>query len=136
MPAAKVIVLLLGLVAIAHFVSAKSGYPLLVLSEVEGKSMQPTLAPGEWIVCMRIGWQPGDIVLADVGEDNLVVKRVAECREQWVYLTGDNERISCTYRVSPQQIESVMVCRLPIPSLHSIRALAKSPDGPQLKPEL
>ncbi len=91
--------------------------------------MQPILQPGERIVCIRIGWQQGDIVLADVGEDDLIVKRVTEYRGQWVYLTGDNEQISCTYWVSPQQIKSVMLCRLAVPSLHSIRALAKSPDG-------
>ena len=91
--------------------------------------MQPTLEPGERIVCARVGWQPGDIVLADVGEEHLVVKRVAEHRGQWVYLTGDNERVSCDYWVSPQQIKSVMLCRLAVPSLYSIRAVAKSPDG-------
>lgn len=91
--------------------------------------MQPTLEPGERIVCVRVGWQPGDIVLADVGEEHLVVKRVAEYEDQQVHLIGDNEQISCTYWVSPQQIKSVMLCRLAVPSLHSTRALAKSPDG-------
>jgi len=126
---AKTVVLLFGLMAIVHFVSVKSGYPLLSLSEVQGKSMQPTLEPGERIVCVRIGWQQGDIVLADVGEDDLIVKRVAEYRGQWVYLTGDNEQVSCAYWVSPKQIKSVMLCRLAVPSLHSTRAIAKSPDG-------
>ncbi len=129
MLAAKVIVLLLGLIAITHFVSVKCNYPLLFLSEVQGESMQPTLAPGEWIVCVRIGWQPGDIVLADVGEDNLVVKRVAECHGQRVHLTGDNQQISYNYRVSPQQIKSVMVCRLGLPVLFGTRAVAKSPHA-------
>ena len=91
--------------------------------------MQPTLEPGERIVCARVGWQPGDIVLADVGEEYLVVKRVAECGSQRVHLTGDNEQVSCDYWVSPQQIKSVMLCRLGLPSLLSIRAVAKSPDG-------
>ncbi len=126
---AKVIVLLLGIAAIGHFASVKCNHPLLFLSEVQGKSMQPTLEPGERIVCVRVGWQQGDIVLADVGEDNLVVKRVAEYRGQWVHLTGDNEQISRNYWVFPQQIKSVMVCRLAVPSLHSIRAVATSPDG-------
>ena len=129
MLAAKVIVLLLGLAAITHFASVKCNHPLLFLSEVQGKSMQPTLEPGERIVCARVGWQPGDIVLADVGEEHLVVKRVAECGSQRVHLTGDNEQISCNYWVSPQQIKSVMLCRLGLPSLLSIRAVVKSPDG-------
>jgi len=91
--------------------------------------MQPTLEPGERIVCARVGWQPGDIVLADVGEERLVVKRVAECGSQRVHLTGDNKQISCDYWVSRQQIKSVMLCRFAVPSLLSIRAVAKSPDG-------
>jgi len=130
MLAAKVIVLLLGLAAIAHFASVKCNYPLLFLSEVQGESMQPTLEPGERIVCVRAHWQSGDVVLADVGEDSLVVKRVAECESRRVHLTGDNEQMSCNYWVSPQQIKSVMLCRLAMPSLHSIRAVAKSPDDP------
>ncbi len=129
MLAAKVIILLLGLAAILHFTSVKYNHPFLFLSEVQGKSMQPTLEPGERIVCARVGWQQGDIVLADIGEDSLVVKRVTERRGQWVHLTGDNEQISCTYWVYPQQIKSVMLCRLGLPSLLSIRAVAKSPDG-------
>ena len=91
--------------------------------------MQPTLEPGERIICVRLAWQPGDIVLADVGEQNLIVKRVAECERRRVHLTGDNEQISCDYWVSHQQIKSLMLCRLAVPSLHSIRAVAKSPDG-------
>ena len=129
MLAAKVIVLLLGLAAIAYFVLAKCNHPLLFLSEVQGESMQPTLHPGERILCVRVPWQQGDIVLADVGEEHLVVKRVAECGGRRVHLTGDNEQTSCTYWVSPQQIKSVMLCRLAMPSLHSIRAVANSPGG-------
>ena len=129
MLAAKVIVLLLGLAAIAHFTSVKCNHPLLFLSEVQGKSMPPTLEPGERSVCVRLGWQPGDIVLADVGEQNLIVKRVAEHRGGWVCLVGDNQQTSHTYWVHPQQIKSVMLCRLGLPALSSTRAVAKSPDG-------
>ena len=91
--------------------------------------MQPTLEPGERIICVRVGWQPGDIVVADVGEEDLVVKRVAEHRGGWVHLVGDNEQASHNYWVAAQQVKSVMLCRLAVPSLHSIRAVAKSPDG-------
>ncbi|GAG35544.1 unnamed protein product [marine sediment metagenome] len=91
--------------------------------------MEPTLQPGDRVICVRAPWQSGDIVLADVGEQDLVVKRVAECESRRVHLTGDNEQMSCDYWVSPQQIKSVMLCRLTVPSLHSIRAVAKSPDG-------
>ncbi len=129
MLAAKVIVLLLGLTAIVHFVSVKCNHPLVFLSEVQGKSMEPTLQPGERIVCVKAPWQPGDIVLADVGEDSLVVKRVAEAWDQWVYLVGDNQQISCTYWIRPQQIKSVMLCRLGLPSLLSAKAVAQSSDG-------
>ncbi len=129
MLAAKVIVLLVGLAAIAHFASVKCNHPFLFLSEVQGESMEPSLEPGERIVCVILGWQPGDIVLADVGEQNLIVKRVAECESRRVHLTGDNEQISCDYWVSPQQIQAVMLCRLAVPSLHSIRAVAKSAGG-------
>ena len=129
MLAAKVMVLLLGLAAIAHFASVKCNHPLLFLSEVQGESMAPTLQPGDRVLCVRAPWQSGDIVLADVGEDNLVVKRVAEHRGGRVHLTGDNEQISCDYWVSHQQIKSLMLCRLAVPSLHSIRAVAKSADG-------
>ena len=129
MLAAKVTILLLGLAAIGHFTSVKYNHPLLFLSEVQGRSMQPTLEPGERIVCVRVGWQQGNIVLADVEEDSLVIKRVAERRGQWVHLTGDNEQISCDYWVSPQQIKSVMLCRLGLPSLLSAKAVAQSSDG-------
>ena len=130
MLAAKVIVLLVGLAAIAHFASTKYNRPLLFIAEVRGKSMEPTLQAGERILCVRAPWQPGDVVLADVGEDSLVVKRVAEHRDQWVYLVGDNHQTSRTYWVSPQQIKSVMLCRLALPSPLNTRAVAKSPDGP------
>lgn len=129
MLAAKVIVLLLGLAAIAHFASTKCNRPLLFVSEVRGKSMEPTLQAGERIICLRAPWQPGDVVLADVGEDNLVVKRVAEHRGGWVCLVGDNQQTSHTYWVHPQQIKSVMLCRLGLPALSITRAVAKSPAG-------
>ncbi len=121
--------MLLGLAAIVHFTSVKYNHPLLLLSEVQGESMQPTLHPGERILCVRVPWHQGDIVLADVGDEHLVVKRVAEYKGQQVHLTGDNEQISRNYWVFPQQIKSVMLCRLAMPSLHSIRAVAQSPDG-------
>jgi len=129
MLAVRVIVLLLGLAAIAHFASTKCNRPLLFVAEVRGKSMEPTLQAGERIICLRAPWQPGDVVLAGVGEDSLVVKRVVEHRGQWVYLVGDNHQTSHTYWVHPQQIKSVMLCRLALPSLLNTRAVAKSSDG-------
>ena len=113
---AETVLLIVGVMAIAHIVSAKCNRPLLSLSEVEGQSLQPTLNPGERILCVRAPWHQGNIVLADVGEEGVIVKRVAGRWHGWVRLIGDNQQTSCNYWVHPKQIKSVMLCRLTLPS--------------------
>ncbi len=110
----KALILALGLVAVLHLVSVRCGWPVVFMVEVVGDSMAPTLDPGERAMFVRAPWHRGDIVVADVGEDQLVVKRVAGHRADWVYLAGDNWRVSRTYWVQGVAIKSVMLCRVPL----------------------
>ncbi len=134
----EVIVLLFGLIGILHVVSARSNRPFVLMARVEGKSMQPTLEPGDRILCVRAPWHQGDIVVADVAQEELVIKRVDGQRAQQVRLVGDNREHSATYWVYPKDIKSIMLCRLLLPSLHSVSAEAQgtgysSPDLSQAR---
>ena len=72
--AAKVLLVLVGLVAILHVVCLLCQRPLVRLVEVEGISMQPTFEPGDRLLFVRRHFQPDSIVIADAGEDGRVIK--------------------------------------------------------------
>ncbi len=86
---------MLGAVGIgaAAFVGARFGTRRVV---VEGRSMAPTLEPGDRLLVVRLPrwWpvRPGDVVaFADPREpDRLLVKRVGAADERCVTVTGDN----------------------------------------------
>ncbi len=125
----KVLALTLGLVAVLHFVTAEYGCPLVFMVEVEGASMEPTLESGERVLFIRRPWQQGDVVVADVGEDKLVVKRVVRRWHQWAYLAGDNRAISRDYWVQPADIRSVMFCPVPLPKVIKTAAASQPSDA-------
>ena len=120
-------VLAVGLVGVLHLVGMQSNRPLIFIAQVDGESMEPTLHDGQQLVCVRAPWDEGDIVVADVGESCLVVKRVVSRRGQEVRLVGDNRAHSESYQVRPEAIRSVMLCRLGVP--HVATASAASEVG-------
>jgi len=121
----KVTVLLFGLLGILHVVSARWNRPLVLMVRVEGESMKPTLKPGDRLLCVRAPWHQGDIVVADVAQEGLVIKRVDGQRARQVRLVGDNREHSATYWVHPKDIKSIMLCRLLLPSFRSTSAEAE-----------
>ncbi|MGW0827913.1 nickel-type superoxide dismutase maturation protease [Streptomyces sp. NPDC002845] len=63
------------------------------LIEVDGPSMVPTLSPGDWMLVQHgARVRPGDVVILrhPFQQDLLVVKRVAERREDGWWVRGDN----------------------------------------------
>ena len=120
-------VLAVGLVGVLHLVGMQCNRPLIFIAQVEGESMEPTLHDGQQLVCVRAPWDEGDIVVADVGESYLVVKRVVSRQGEEVRLVGDNRAHSESYRVRPEAIKSVMLCRLWVP--HAATASAASEVG-------
>ena len=121
----KVTMLLLGLMCIQHLVSCKWDRPLVLMVRVEGESMKPTLYPGDQILCVRAPLHQGDIVVADVAQDGLVVKRIDSRNSRQLHLAGDNPAHSATYWVSPEDIKSIMLCRLLLPSFRSVSVEAE-----------
>ena len=95
-----------------HLVSLLSNRPLICLAQAVGNSMHPTLLNGERVLFVRRGWQVGDIVLADVPDVGLVIKRVHAVSDGEVYLQGDNQVVSQDFRVTPDRIQGVMLCRV------------------------
>ena len=108
--------LVLGaLVAILHLGGLTAQHPLIQFVQVTGNSMEPTLQAGDRTLFVRRGWKTDSIVLADVGEDEPVIKRIGEITSTGdIYLCGDNTKASQTYWIRPGQIQSVMLCRIPI----------------------
>ena len=111
----RVLIMVTGIVGCLHLASMNSSKPLLLIAEVEGTSMEPTLQPGAHLLCVRAPWHEGDIVVAWAGEDGLVVKRVAGRRGDTAYLQGDNRASSQDYVVNSRDIRTVMLCRLTLP---------------------
>lgn len=111
---AKVLLVLVGLVAILHVVCLLCQRPLVRLVEVDGISMQPTFAPGDRLLFIRRHFQPDSIVLADAGEDELVVKRVVDVADGHVHLAGDNIEHSAVYDLPRSAVLGVYVGRFPL----------------------
>ena len=76
--------------------------------------MEPTFASGERLVFVRHSWEIDSVVLADVAEDGLVVKRVVDVADGRVHLLGDNKEASADYWVSPAQMMGVFSFRFPL----------------------
>ena len=120
---AHLMVISTGALAVLVLVGGHTGKSPLCLVQVEGMSMYPTLPPGQELLFVRMPFMPGDVVLADVGEDGLVIKRIEQVAAARVFLIGDNRARTATYDVTPRCIRGVMVCRMPFTS-----PLGKSPS--------
>ena len=129
---AKVMLGLAALVATLHLNGLASQRPLVRFVQVTGESMEPTLRSGDRTLFVRQGWKTGSIILADVGEDESVIKRIrATTPGGQVYLCGDNTSVSQTYWIRSRQIQAVMLCRIPI-RLPAATVYA-SPDDPDVE---
>ncbi len=63
-------------------------------AKVSGRSMVPTLQDGQDIIVLKTNkFQVGDLVVAIHPEHGLIVKRVAEIKDNEVYLKSDNREI-------------------------------------------
>lgn len=71
------------------------GYDQLPMpAKVSGRSMDPTLKDGQDIIVLKTNkFQVGDLVVAIHPEHGLIVKRVAEIKDNQVYLKSDNREI-------------------------------------------
>ncbi len=111
---AKVLLVLVGLVAILHVVCLLCQRPLVRLVEVEGNSMQPTFEPGDRLLFVRKHFEPGNVVLADTGEDGLVVKRVLHMGNGQVHLAGDNSEHTAVYDLPRSAVLGVYLGKVPL----------------------
>ena len=110
----KVLLVLVGVLAALHVVCLLCQHPLVRLVEVEGISMQPTFAPGERLLFVRRHFEPGNVVLADAGDDGLVVKRVVDVTDGHVHLVGDNTEHSAVYDLPRSVVLCVYLFRFPL----------------------
>ena len=110
---AKILLIIAGILATVHLVYLHSERPLLRLARVSGNSMEPTLKQGDRVLFARRTWRVGSIVLANVGEDAPVIKRVQHTTDGSIFVNGDNKEVSQTYWLRSHQIVGVMVWRLP-----------------------
>lgn len=112
--AAKVLLVLTGVVAVLHLTCVLCQRPLVRLVEVDGMSMQPTFEPGDRLLFVRKHFQPDSIVLADAGEDGIVVKRVLHMGNGQVHLAGDNSEHTAVYDLPRSAVLGVYVGEVPL----------------------
>jgi signal peptidase I len=110
-PLVAVPVIVAGSLATLHIAGRDSAQPLVRFVAVEGRSMLPTYQPGEALLFVRRPWQKDSVVLADVGEDKPIVKRVEGVRGVQVLITGDNREVTATYLISPERIIGTLFAR-------------------------
>lgn len=72
--------------------------------------MEPTLLDGDGVLFVRRQWEINDIVLADVAEEDPVVKRIVDAADGKLHLRGDNVAVSETFLITPDQIQGVLLC--------------------------
>jgi nickel-type superoxide dismutase maturation protease len=86
-----------GLVAL---VAAVIAHRILDVVEVRGRSMAPTLVPGDRLIVARAGPRPGRIVLARDPRDRNreLIKRVARVDGAGAWLVGDDPASSTDAR--------------------------------------
>lgn len=125
---AQLAILLLGLLAMCCLLSARAGNPIICVVQVEGSSMSPNLQDGERVVFAHLPWHVGSVVLADVGEEEPVIKRVVTTKAHRLLLVGDNWRVSKQYIVRPKQVMAVMMCKLPLHSKARVETASASAD--------
>ncbi len=111
---AKVLLVLVGLIAVLHLTCILCKRPLVRLIQVDGISMQPTFDPGERLLFIRRHFEPDSIVLADAGADGLVVKRVLDLTDGEVRLVGDNSEHSAVYDLPRSAVLGVYVGKVPL----------------------
>ena len=86
---------------------------LIDIVRVVGDSMLPTLKDGDWLLFIRWRLRVGSIVLADVLEEEPVIKRITEIYENKIIrICGDNRSISAEYLAFSEDIWGVGLCRL------------------------
>ena len=109
----KILVIVAGILAIVHLVCLRAERPLLCLARVSGDSMAPTLKLGDRVLFARRAWRVGSIILARVGEQAPVIKRVQYTTDGYIFISGNNKQVSQVYWIRSPQIVGVMVWRLP-----------------------
>ena len=112
--AAKLFLLLVGVLAALHVVCLLCKHPLVRLVQVDGVSMQPTFAPGDRLLFIREDFEPGSVVIAEAGDDGLVVKRVVDVTGGNVHLMGDNRKESEEYYLPRTAVICVYLFQLPL----------------------
>ena len=112
--AAKLFLLLVGVLAALHVVCLLCKHPLVRLVQVDGVSMQPTFEPGDRLLFIREDFEPGSVVIADAGDDGLVVKRVVDVTSGNVHLMGDNREKSEEYYLPRTAVICVYLLQLPL----------------------
>ena len=112
--AAKLFLLLVGLLAALHVVCLLCQHPLVRLVEVDGISMQPTFEPGDRLLFIREPFEPGSVVIAEAGDDGLVIKRVVDVTGGHVHLVGDNSEHSAAFNLLRSEVLGVYVGRFPL----------------------
>lgn len=97
--------------------------------EVQGRSMAPTLLPGDRLLVARLAARPGDIVLASDPRhpDRELIKRIASAGPRGVELSGDNPAFSTDARafgkVSPDSVRWRALLRYgPLPRIGRLAA--------------
>ena len=111
---AKLFLILVGILAALHVVCLLCKHPLVRLVVVEGVSMQPTFEPGDRLVFVRRYFELGSVVIADVGSDGIVVKRVWDLKGDTVRLVGDNRENSEEYSLPRDAVVGVYFCKCPL----------------------
>ncbi len=112
----KLVVIIVGVLACIVLASSNARRPIICIVQVEGESMCPALRSNDQVLFVRGRWRIGSVVLADVGEDRPVIKRVVARRGGTVSLTGDNACLSQDYEVRAGDVSAVMVAKLPFSS--------------------
>jgi hypothetical protein len=100
-----------GGLALLHMAGRSSREPRVRFVVLVGQSMLPTLKQGDGLVFARLRWREGDVVLADVGEADPVVKRVDQVKLDQVRLIGDNRAKSAAYIVPREKVMGRLLFR-------------------------
>ena len=124
---AAIIVVPTGVVALMHMTGRESREPRVRFIVLVGQSMLPAFKQGDGLVFARLRWHEGDVVLADVGEADPVVKRVDQVKLDYVHLIGDNREKSAVYTVPREKVMGRLFFRF-----GHYKALAKT--APKMAP--
>ena len=132
-------IIVAGGLAWLHLAGLNSPHPLVRFVQVEGESMLPTFQPGEQLLFVRRPWKIGSVVLADVGEDKAIVKRVVGFRNGRVLITGDNKAVTASYEIPPDKIVATLLIPTgvrfrPPPDTTPQQVQPQGPDGAQQIP--